>query len=118
MNAVQIAGVIESLEQAGQSKLMVVRYGRKTEIREDLSVQNTNEVLVRIPRSILRGEHRAEIESLRVGERVVAYCRAQGVWRRSHSRSGLSTEIVASRVSRPEYEERDEETQAEDRAAA
>jgi hypothetical protein len=117
MNAAQIAGIIESIEQVGNSKLMVVRYGPKVEIRDDLSVQNTNEVLVRIPGSLLRGTFGEQINSLRIGERVVAYCRAQGVWRRSHSRQGLSVEIVASRVTRPEYED-GEEAEADTTAAA
>lgn len=102
MNACQIVGNILDVEVVGKSKLITIQYGRRLKPKGS-GAHPENIVVVRVPRSLLDGHHKDEVNSLEVGDWVEVYGRVQGLIHRRANHERLSQEVVVSRITRPEF---------------
>lgn len=102
MNAAQVTGFIIDIQDAGKSKVVTIQYGPR---REDSPTGTAaeNMVSVRLPKGLLSGPHSDEIASLEPGDWVEVYARVQGVLHRRVGKERLATEVVVSRITKPEF---------------
>lgn len=96
-NSTQVEGILLSIDVPRGARYgeIVVQYGEQRKEKKGAAIQYINAAKIKIPERVIE-----KLQQVKVGELVEVLCRIQGVLYQGSSGPVLSTELVASSVSK------------------